>query len=158
MHIAKHEKNFPFHFPLLYKTGVEFTNPSSKIFKIPSFSRRRKCGRVVETGPKTNGKPVWISSAHSVAPSVPTPARSSKEWERFRCSGGLAGSTRVRFLSIPMYGRQCTVNLMKCRSPGHILRCSSYSQKWTQFRSYSFSETNTNKPIILLLSISKSQC
>ena len=68
-----------FHSPLLKR-------PHSKILKTPSFE---KCGRVVETGPKTNGKqPVWISSAHTVAPPVPTPARSSREWERFRCSRG----------------------------------------------------------------------
>ena len=76
---AKHRKTNFFHSPLLKR-------PHSKILKTPSFE---KCGRVVETGPKTNGKqPVWISSAHTVAPSVPTPARSSREWERFRCSRG----------------------------------------------------------------------
>ena len=79
-----------FHSPLLKR-------PHSKILKTPSFE---KCGRVVETGPKTNGKqPVWISSAHTVAPPVPTPARSSREWERFRCSRGQEERDWVRFIS-----------------------------------------------------------
>lgn len=75
---AKHRTNFP---SPSYET--QFQNP-------PKHLRLEKCGRVVETGPRQDGKqPVWISSAATVAPSVPTPARSSREWERFRCSWGL---------------------------------------------------------------------
>lgn len=71
---------------LLHKTRMEVPIPALKSSKY--FLSGSKCGRVVETGPKTNGKqPVWISSALTVAPSVPTLARSSKGWERFRCSG-----------------------------------------------------------------------
>ena len=122
MHIAKHGKtNFPLPSPSLGHQ-MEVPNPSSKILK--HLRSRKKCGRVVETGLRTNGRqPIWISSARAVAPPVPTPAQSSKEWERSRCAWG-AGREGLRqmHLHIPVLGRQCHVNLTKCHSPEHILR------------------------------------
>lgn len=73
----KNKLSAPLSSSFINKPRWKFLTPDPKSSKYPHS--RRKCGRVVETGPKTNGKPVWISSALTVAPSVPTPAQSSKE-------------------------------------------------------------------------------
>lgn len=140
MHTAKRVKSH-------LSTPLSFVRPGQKSpYPVPKSSKylcsRMKCGRVVETGPKTNGKqPVWISSAHTVAPSVPTPAQSSKEWERFRC----LGVNRRDCSDSPPHlspGRQCNVYLMKC--PSAELRCVIERQeKFARLMWYLFSEMNT---------------
>lgn len=129
MHTAKHgETNFPLPSPALGHQ-MEVPNPSSKILK--HLRSRNTCRRVVETGLKTSERqPVWISPAHAVAPSVPTPAQSSKEWERFRCSWGAGREALSQMhLHIPVLGRQCNVNLTKCHFPEHILR---WATEWQE--------------------------
>lgn len=87
--ISKHGKtNFLLIFPSFSDQDGN-SHPSSKILTIPSF--REKMWQSCRDRPQDKWKTTRLDFlCFSVAPSVPTLARSSKEWERFRCSGELA--------------------------------------------------------------------